>query len=468
MPSFPYLITDNKKINKAYRLAIATLSANIMPFQSGILCKPEPVILAGLGYSTPWTRDAAINTWNAGGLLCPTAARSTLESVIVKRENGHFIDGEYWDRIIWIIGAWWYYLYTGDQDFLRLAYETAENSLAYFESTEFSSQLNLFRGPACYGDGVAAYPDIYAQHGKSGIIDFATDNKALCEPVGVGIPMHALSTNCLYYQAYVTADKMGAALGLSPKYAEKARAMKQAINAVFWNEERKTYSYLHDPFGGCDAAEGIGISFAILFDIADLKQKQALFQTTPVTSHGISCVYPSFSRYANGYGRHSGTVWPHIQGFWADAAATNGKTEIFDREFSAQTENALRYHQFAEVYHPVTGELYGGLQEDKQQGIRLWDSEPHQTWSATAYLRNVFFNLLGMQFAPEGISFRPAGSRLFGKLALTDLHYRDAVLNICITGNGRQMVSFKINGEDASPFIPAQATGTLDIDIRLA
>ena len=45
--NFPYLQTKNKEINTAYRLAIATLAANILPFQDGILTMPEPVLIAG-------------------------------------------------------------------------------------------------------------------------------------------------------------------------------------------------------------------------------------------------------------------------------------------------------------------------------------------------------------------------------------------------------------------------------------
>ena len=75
--NFPYLNTDNKSINTAYRLAVATLTANILPFKDGILQAEEPVIIAGLGYKTPWTRDAAINTWNAGGLVCPDVSLNT-------------------------------------------------------------------------------------------------------------------------------------------------------------------------------------------------------------------------------------------------------------------------------------------------------------------------------------------------------------------------------------------------------
>lgn len=352
-----------------------------------------------------------------------------------------------------------------------MVYEAVENSLEYFENTEFNEELNLFRGPACYGDGVAAYPDVYAQHGQSGIITFATENKDLCDEKGVGIPMYALSTNCLYYYAYVLADKMAGELGATAKYTEKAQNMYNAINKVFWNEEKGTYNYLFDKFGGCDSQEGLGISFAILFDIADDRKKELIFKNFKTTDYGIACVYPSFSRYDTpdglGFGRHSGTVWPHVQGFWADAAAINRKNEIFDKEFTLQTENAVRYYQFAEIYHPTTGEIYGGLQERWGTGITSWNSEPHQTWSATAYLHNVYCDLVGMNFTTKGINFSPVSIRLVKNMELKNFRYRDAVLNIKISGNGKEIKSFKIDGQECEPFIPCDATGVLQVEIEL-
>ena len=204
MIQIPSLITDNKEINDAYRLAIANIAANILPFKDGILEKEEKVFIAGLGYVTPWTRDAAINTWNAGGLICPEVALNTLKSVLSKNEKGYFIDGEYWDKIIWTTGAWNYYLFTGDTEFLKIAYEATCNSIKYLESTEFSQELNLFRGGACFQDGVAGYPDIYAKPGESGIIVFSEDCRELCDDIGVGLPMYALSTNCLYYKWWLS------------------------------------------------------------------------------------------------------------------------------------------------------------------------------------------------------------------------------------------------------------------------
>lgn len=468
---FPYLKTGNKKINDAYRLAVSTVAANILPFKDGVLKNEKPVIIAGLGYDSPWTRDAAINTWNAGGLICPEVARNTLDSVLKKDENGYAIDGEYWDRIIWAVGAWQLYLYTGDRDFLEKAYEAVCNSLAFFEETEFSEELNLFRGAACYGDGVAAYPDIYASHGESGIIIFAEKCRELCNEKGVGIPMYTLSTNCLYYEAYVIADKMAAELGKPAKYAEKAAKMKNAVNKIFWNSETGSYDYIYDNFGGCDRQEGMGISFAIMFGIADEEKTERIFKSFKTSPFGLPCVYPSFERYdtpdGRGFGRHSGTVWPHIQGFWADAAASNGRTDLFDREFILQTDNALRFYQFAEIYHPLTGEMYGGRQERWGKGITMWNSEPVQTWSATAYLRNVYMDLVGMKFAADGISFEPAGSGLADKIILSGLNYRNAVLNIEITGSGRELAAFEVNGKKRAPFISADESGELNIKIVL-
>ncbi len=91
-------------------------------------------------------------------------------------------------------------------------------------------------------------------------------------------------------------------------------------------------------------------------------------------------------------------MWPHIEGFWASAVSKHRNTAAFDREFANETDNALRYMQFAELYHPATGEMYGGKQEWLDRGIKDWHSESFQTWSATAYLRNCLRDIVGMDF----------------------------------------------------------------------
>ena len=469
MKTVPYFISDNKSINHAYRLAIATVGANILPFRDGLLTEPKPVFIAGLGYVKPWTRDAAINTWNGGGLIYPEVARNTLLSVLDGSGDDVSIKGEYWDRIIFAVGAWYYYLYTADRELLSVAYKATKNTIKKCELEEFSEDVGLFRGPACYGDGVAAYPDVYAAQGESGIIAFATEFPKLCAETGVGIPMHVLSTNCLYCEVYRILDLMADELSVPRCYEERYLALRAKINEIFWSEKLGSYTYIHDKFGGCDRQEGIGISFAALFGIADGRQCKRIFENHRTTERGIACVYPGFKRYSSedgmSFGRHCGTVWPHIQGFFADAAKRCGRDDLFEREFRLQTENALRYYQFAEIYHPITGEMYGGVQEWKGSGLRDWRSEPYQTWSATAYLRGVYNDIMGMEFDTDGIRFTPVRTSLIGKAELTNLHYRECVLNIRLSGGGGAIKSFTLDGAASEPFISKELCGTHSIEI---
>ena len=217
------------------------------------------------------------------------------------------------------------------------------------------------------------------------------------------------------------------------------------------------YNYLIDAFGGCDYSEGMGQAFAIMFGIADDEKREKIFKNQPITENGIACVYPSFERYTKekgSYGRHSGTVWPHIQSFWADAAARNGKYALFEKEFDMLTHSAVRDGYFAEIYHPDTGLPYGGLQEDKKQGIRLWESEKKQTWSATGYLHMIFADILGITVTTEGIELAPRLPKSIGDIKITGLRIRDIILDVSIK-----------KGSEEKLFIPFSRMGKIIVSM---
>ncbi len=139
----------------------------------------------------------AINTWNGACLMFPDVTRHTLLSVLNRNKGEVTIGGQYWDSIVWTIGAWSQYLFTGDKEFLATALDAVTNTLVQLEETEFDPDLNLFRGAASSSDGVAGYPDVYAEPGGfSGISDWPRRNPDRRHPVGFGVPMHALSTKC--------------------------------------------------------------------------------------------------------------------------------------------------------------------------------------------------------------------------------------------------------------------------------
>jgi glycogen debranching enzyme len=470
----PSLKTDQRVVNDAFRIAIGDLFGNVSLFQDGLLEAPAPVILAGLDYGTPWTRDASINAWNGASLIMPHAARNTLLSVLDRTDNGLRIGGQYWDCIVWATGAWHHYLYTGDQAFLAIALEATRNSLTHLEQTEFDATDNLFRGPG-WSDGVAGYPVEYADSGgSSAILDWPKHNSDAVSHPGYGIPMKALSTNCLYYHAYVVAEKMARALSLPPDplWAPKAKAMKEAINRAFWIDETAYYRFLVGPFGPCNHQEGLGHSYALLFGIASARQSESIFTNMHIAPAGIPCAWPSFARYdstdGQSFARHAGTVWPQIQGFWAEAAARSGKTDVFAHELFNLAKHANRDRQFAEIYHPLSGEIYGGMQEASDKGIILWEATRRQTWAATAYIRMIMLGLVGMRFDREGVQFRPCVPETISYVELDNVKYRNMRLKITVRGSGSKIKNCTINGKEVpAAAIGAAQTGRQEVVIEL-
>jgi len=470
----PTLTTNDAKVDRAFDIALADASGNIHPYKAGLLESASPVLMAGAGYNTPWTRDAAINTWNTAGLLWPDVARNTLRSVLA-RENGKLvIDGQYWDAIVWATGAWNYYLYTGDRSLLVETFAATKNTLALREADEFDAQRGLFRGPEVYGDGVAAYPDRYAETGgSSSILDWPKHNSQLAFSPGYGLPMMALSTNCAYLHAYELLPKMARALGepVDAKWAQKAEALRGAIERNFWNAELGRYIALVDSAGNDNGQEAIGLAFAILFDVASAQERESIFRHVELTPAGMPVLWPNFPRYAKhgGFGRHSGMVWPHAEAFWADAAARYGHADLFAYELTRMAAKAVRDGQFFELYNPITGEPDGGLQERKGAGIVSWESQPHQTWSATGYARLILFDLAGLHFDELGIVFAPVLPDDIREVRLSGLRYRNAILDVHIHGAGDRVERMTINGRASQDHrLSANAPGPQRVEITVA
>ena len=431
---------NSKTLTKAYEIAVKDAEGNVKEYRDGALKEKARCIMAGEDYDTPWTRDTAINVMNAFALLDPAIAKNTLLSVIERRGGGYIIGGQYWDCIIWAIGAYAYIVATGDNSFIPVAYSAVKNSLAKFEREEYDPTDGLFRGPAVYGDGIAAYPDQYARTGSSGIESWSTfpENRERLAKDGFGIPMKALSTNCVYYRAYEVLAFLCERRGKDPSAAlSKAEALKKAINRAFWNEKKGTYDYLAYE---CDRQEALGISFALLFGVADERQKASVLKNAGTSAHGITCVEPTFKRYSSlgSFGRHSGTVWPHAQGFWALAAYRCGDRKAFEKELFLLAEKAVRDGQFYEIYHPVTGAVYGGLQGyGGKNDIREWRSCAHQTWSATAYLSLIYFVLLGAQIDEGKVTFKPYLPAGVDEAKITGMKIGKTTFNVKIVRKGQ-------------------------------
>ncbi|MHB1456010.1 MAG: MGH1-like glycoside hydrolase domain-containing protein [Armatimonadota bacterium] len=475
----PEFITDSNDVNRAFRFALADIYCNVHPYKAGLI-NGEPVLCAGFDYPDPWTRDTAINIYNGVSMLFPKVAKNNLLATITSKDGELMLRDapgspeealNYWDAIIWVIGIWHYYVYTGDRSLLQIALDVTKRAFETFESLEYDDDTGLFRGGAVYGDGIAAYPDAYAEPElkHSDIAGWPARNPHRAYPKGTGLPMCSLSTNCVYAEAYRLAACIAREFDdeIAETWDSKSANLKATINEAFWIEEKGTYGYLVDTFGGSDHQEGLGISLAILFGVTNPEETARILDSAYITPQGIACVWPTFPRYAvndTTFGRHSGTVWPFIQAFWAQAALSGDRKDLFDNEFMSLTRLAVKSDGFYEIYHPVTGEPYGGVQE----GInwRTWDSVPRQTWSATGYLKMVVSGILGMRFSVDGVSFHPSMPAGIHSASMKNLSYRNMTLNVSITGSGDKVKSLTINGEKQY-FLPGDSVGIQDIQIGL-
>ena len=410
--------------------------------KSGLLDPAVGLVRAGGGYDQPWTRDASINSWNATSLLSPALAENTLWAVVDKGADGALRvqqDDQQWDQVVWVTAAWNHYLATGNGSFLENAYRTATGTLAIREhatTAGFNSTYGLFTGASFFNDGIAGYPAPPADATES------VSTGSMPWP-GVATGMF-LSTNELYYAAYVNAANMAEKLRRpGPEVAAfrtKAAALKTAINKHFWNRNTGLYNYQLLADGTTGAyQEGTGLAFALLFGIADPAQARSIVARTHELPWGIPDTYPNWARYSDAQpGRHNAIVWPLVQGLWAKALARQGEQSAFAAETARLAKLADNNSGFWEIYHGNTGVVDGGWQRLGDTVKFHWGSEPDQTWSATAFLDMIHTGLFGLGFTDRGLSFTPDLPAGWGDVTLRDLHYRNADLTITLARRGHQ------------------------------
>jgi glycogen debranching enzyme len=473
---FPSFDCDDPVIERAFRIAVGDTLGNVRAWSPDPARRAEtPCLLAGLDYDSPWTRDAAFNCWYALSWLAPEVARSTLDAVLVEQDGEWVIGGEYWDAIIWLVGAWTCYLFTGDRDALVRAESVGRATLIRREAEEWDERDGLFRGGACFQDGVAGYPDCFADGPTSGIADWVAAHPDQRASRGHGLPLKALSTNLLYLQAYRLLPRMAAALGRAPDPGHEVRvaALREAIEQRFWNSLTGRYRYLVDADDSEDREEGLGVAFAVLFGQVGNERAGSILAGHPRTAHGVSCVWPPYERYAapdgQGFGRHCGTIWPQVNAAWALAAVVSGRPDLAWSELKLLATKAVRDGQFMEIYHPLTGLPYGGLQEGpRDPGIRAWKVCQRQSWCATGYLAMVLGVLGGMALEPDGISFVPWLPPGLNSFRLRGLRYRETRIDLAVRREAAGDGCCRINGKDAvSARVPAEAQGRQELEVTV-
>lgn len=130
-----------------------------------------------------------------------------------------------------------------------------------------------------------------------------------------------------------------------------------------------------------------------------------------------------------------------ISGFFAIAAAERGYPHIFAEGMARLIDLSEQGNTFAEFY-----EL------DKENSFE--SDRSRNLLSDAAYLGLIYRGLFGMKFQEGSIVFSP--NKVEGTnglltmnetISLLNVKYRNAILDIYVTGFGTNVISFKLNGD---------------------
>ena len=409
--------------------------------------EPDGTFRTGKDWAGVWTRDISYSIILSQAILQPEAAKTSL---LRKVKNGRIIQdtgtgGAYpcsTDRLIWAVAAWEIYKVTGEESWLRQVYPIIRQSIQDDEQNAYNPATGLVRGESSFLDWrEQTYPkwmqpaDIYQSEN--------------------------LGTNAVHFEANVVLGQMAEKLGETAA-AEAARSraarIKAGINQHLWLAEKGSYGQyrygrLHPILS--PRAEALGAGLSVLFGVANAERAAAVLANTPVMDYGIPCIYPQIPGIPP---YHNNAVWPFVQSFWGLAAAEVGNEAAFLQSLAAVYRPAALFLTNKENFVASNGD-FAGTQVNSSNML----------WSLSGSLGLVYKGLFGMRFEADRLVFRPfVPQALAGERRLSNFKYRNAVLNIEMTGFGRGISSITIDGQPLpGAAVPATLSGPHELRIAL-
>jgi hypothetical protein len=399
----------------------------------------------GAKWGGVWTRDISYSILLAFAYHQPDVAKvSLLKKVKRKRIIQDTGSGGAWpvssDRTTWVLAAWEIYKATGDRDWLQLAYEIIKNTLDDDAKVLFNSETGLYKGESSFLDWrEQTYPKW-----MSNMDIYVSQN---------------LGTNVVHYQAHKILAMMAKELNQpSEVYEQTANNIKAAINKQLWMGDKGYYAqymYGRNYLTVSPRFEALGEALSVLFDVASERQAKSIFEQSPLTAFGVTCIYPQIPGIPP---YHNNGIWPFVQSYWNLAAAKAGNEAALNHGLASIYRAAALFLTNYENMVAATGDFNGTeINSDRM------------LWSMAGNIAMVHRVFMGINFETNGIRFAPAiPSNYTGTKTLANFKYRNAVLNITVKGTGNKIVAIKMDGKElADALFPAETTGTHTIEIEM-
>lgn len=434
----------NKMVTALYNLALEEMLLDI---------RTDSTFMAGALWPDTWTRDAVYSIYFSYAWILPEVSRKTLDKQTLSNPREALQDtgsGGSWpistDRVVWAMAAWEYYLTSGNIAWLEQAYEGLSNTARKDIHVAFDKNVNLFKGETCSMDWrTHTYPSWFT-------------NALIGESFSCG-------TNALHLFLYDFLGKAGKILNKSTEetglWNEYHERVKKGIEQHFWNEKTGEYScYLYPEFMGYRPTQRVGVmsnGLCAILGAATPAQIARMTENFPLYAYGAATLYPSIP---DGFAYHNKGIWPVWETPYMYAAKEVGNMAAMEHIMQSLIRQSAMFLTHKENMTYDTGyDLNTALNSSRQ------------LWSVSAYISMVYRILFGIQLTETGITFQPAVPEwIQSELTLNGFRYRDAVLNLHVTGYGNRIKSLKLDGTPQSiPFeLAAVTTGSHTIEIEMA
>jgi hypothetical protein len=442
---FPeFTADDNNLIVALYNMALEETLLDI---------RTDSTFMAGKLWPDTWTRDVVYSIYFAYSWILPEISKKTLLKQTLDNPKEALQDtgsGGSWpistDRVVWALAAWEYYIATGDKEWLATVYEglsyTAEKDI----HVVFDSQTGLFKGETCSMDWrTHTYPNWFS-------------NENIGESFSCG-------TNAIHFFLYDFLFRSGQLLEKEPAETalwDKYRsAIRKNINDRFWDNERGVYTlYLYPQWLGYRSTQRIGImsnGLCALLGVASSEQMQSVVNNYPLYPYGAAVLYPTIP---DEYAYHNKSIWAVWQTPYMYAAKKAGNINAVEYIMKSQIRQGAMFLTHKENMTYDTG-------YDRNTAL----NSDRQLWSVASYISIVYRILFGMEMTESGLRFSPIvpADLINGKLYLKNFRYRNAVVNLTVSGTGNKIQSLIINGKNQLPQyeLPADSEGIFDIEIQM-
>jgi len=372
--------------------------------------------VTGVKWPFVWTRDSAYSIDLALGWLDPARARRTLEFKLSDVREASAPQGLYvvqdtgsggsWpvstDRVVWFLGARGL---LADQAFAGKTWQALRDTLAQDRQYAFDAQTGLYRGETSFLDWREQTYPVWTEKN----VRFIAES-------------FALSTNVLHYEALRLAVKMARSRddsAAATRYQGEADALRAAIDARFWREDRGLYmSYIGAADGPqtIEAYDLLGTALAILADIPAPARARRALANYPTWPAGSPVVWPEHHDVAI---YHNRAIWPFVSAYALRAARKLDDANRIAHELRSILQGAALSGSNYENYELTSGAIH--VEDGKWSGPVV--NSPRQLWSIAAMLDAVtegVFGVDGERIEPKiPVELAPM---LFGKDATIALH----------------------------------------------